>query len=69
MTTAATRPAPKPSVISRALRRAIQFCERMAQVADETQPHFKQSEAWQGEAAEYQKVLDKLEPKRKGVPK
>ena len=69
MTTPATRPAPKLSVISRALRRAIQFCERMAEVSDQTQPRFKQADKWRTEAAEYQKLLDKIEPKRKEAAK
>lgn len=65
MSTPATRSAPKLSVISRALRRAINFCERLAEVSDQAQPRFKRADAWRAEASEYQKVLDKLEPKRK----
>ena len=69
MSTPATRPAPKLSVISRALRRAIQFCERMAEVLDQTQPKFKQADQWRAEAAEYNALLKKIEPKRKGAAK
>jgi len=69
MSEPAIRPAPKLSLISRALRRAIQFCERMAEVSLETQPRFKQADEWRSEAAEYKRLLDKIEPKRKGAAK
>jgi hypothetical protein len=67
----ATRPAPKLSVISRALRRAIAFCLRMEEqtrgVHSEHAPGV--ADAWKREATVYQTLLDKLEPKQKKAAK
>jgi hypothetical protein len=73
MSTPAGRPAPKQSLISRALRHAIAHCRNlfeaeMRQYPAGTNPT-PYALGWRRWATEYNALLKKIEPKRKGAVK